>query len=192
MVLSFLKSRLFGIFLLAGIAAYIFFSVRTCNRQTETISRLKTNQVTYATGKGEGLVKLTAREFRACEQGIVKILLKHGIRAKDVHYTTVTNYVYKDRIVTEIDTFWRDPVTDNQVLEFWHDSACFNIYGQINTGTGRVILEPIFNDTIITALYMKFRHKFWFIRWGREYSGISISGCRGDTLSVLKNIEVIE
>lgn len=117
----------------------------------------------------------------------VETLKKFGIKPRNVENIVEVAYVYRDTTVYR-DTliYIYDTVRSAKTADFCVQTGCFNIDGQI-VGDTLEIRDIAAYDEITVALYRE-KRKCLFER--QKVKAIAISGCSGDTLAVLRNLNV--
>lgn len=117
----------------------------------------------------------------------VETLKQHGIRARDVENIIEVSYHYRDTTIYR-DTliYIYDTVRSSKTADFCVETPCYNIDGRIVDDTLE-IYGITAQDEILVSLY-KERRKCLFGK--RLVKAIAVSGCSGDTLSILRNLKV--
>lgn len=172
---------------LAAIALLVYFIYDSCNQRAER-KIYEQNQLNYLTD-GARQLTLTRSELKILLQSDQRLAGKidtMGIKVRNITNIVQNTYHIKDTTITH-NTFIHDQLTDRNFFNV--DYGCFKISGYV-TRDSIVTESRELNDKLSTFLYKDFRHRFWFIKWGKYFTAKTWSDCKHDTIAVTRNIKI--
>lgn len=155
----------------------------------ESVGRLENNQIAL-TEQYSRQLDLNRQDFQRIyhkEDSIAKVI---GIKPKQLEQVIVNNYHYKDSISTTINIPYKRDSLSKDTIKFIEPLGCMNISGYIYNNSIKFTGEE-FSDILHTFLYKRYDHKFLFFKWGKYIDAKTYSECKNDTISVEKNIKII-
>lgn len=160
-------------------------------KQSQTISRLESNQATFHTGDHTNTVRLTKEELKELYRDqLDTILNKLEIRFRNVDHYIRTDYRLIDTMVTSYFTSSSDSVKE---VRFLIQKPCYELSGTVYPDSITTHLN--LKDKITTLLYWQRKKGFAGVRWfwmKKQYKCYQVSGCSGDTLGIIDNVEIVK
>lgn len=168
-------------------AAFIITLVCLFKERKES-KRLLENYKIEATAKYEYLQSVTEKELKDIYKMYYDALKEYKIKPKDVESIVEIEYRYVDS-VRHHDTlvFIYDTIRKYDIAEFSIGGNCWSLSGSVYNNN--VVAENFrYNDSILISVY-KEKRKCLFGK--RHVKAIAISACTNDTLTILRNLEVL-
>lgn len=168
-------------------AAAIVIMAVCLKRQGDEKRRIKDNYEAEVLGERERQQTVDVQELKDYFAKEVETLKQYGIRAKDVENIIEVSYHYRDTTIYR-DTliYIYDTVRRARTADFCVETPCYSIDGRIMDDTLE-IYGIAAQDEILVSLY-KERRKCLFGK--RRVKAVAVSGCTGDTLSILRNLKI--
>ena len=162
-----------------GIAAY-----RHVKRE---LKRAADNYAAEITKDYSRQQELTVREFKEYFSKEVATLKEYGIKAGRVENVIKVTYLVRDTLrYRDTLVYVYDTVRSRSTAPFDVNGGCWEVCGEVY-GDTLEIHGVDFQDHVTVALYRE-RHKCLFER--TKVRAIAISECKGDTLSVVRNLKI--
>jgi hypothetical protein len=153
---------------------------------TKEKNRLANNYEIEVTGRLDELQTLTKKELKMYHSDLTKQLNDFGIKAGQVKNIVYVKYEFRDSIIRKDSLiFTYDTIAHKSIANFQISGNCFDVSGCVED-SNIYITDYSHNDSILVALYKKRTCLFK----KPIYKAIAISGCSGDTLQILNNIEI--
>ena len=136
---------------------------------------------------------ITLKEFKEKYAAIADTLKQYHIKPRQIERVVQIKYQYRDtgshtvKIVEVPKIVYTIPKNITYTKTFTHSTQCFYISGTV-TDTTVTITEQSITDTILIALTKTRKCLFK----PPVYRATAISQCKGDTLPVLNNIQIIK
>jgi hypothetical protein len=175
------------LFLYCVIGGLVYFWYVGDKKKNEKIDMLASNQIAL-TEQFSRQLQLTSQDFQRIyhkEDSIAKLV---GIKPSQLQTVIVNNYHYKDSTTNYIP--YKD-TTKQDTMKFIAPLGCMKVEGY-TTKSGVVFTNKEYNDILHTFLYKRYDHKFLFFKWGKYIDAKVYSECKKDTVSVEKNIKIID
>lgn len=169
--------------LIAGLAIVIAMLVKS-NRE---LGRMRNDFDVEITGRKDIQQTITPKELKRYFSDEIAKLKEYGVLAKNIENIVNVSYVYRDTMLYR-DTLVYVYDTVRNVVEapFNIETGCWNVSGVV---TDKSITVDGFEmrDSILISLY-KEKRKCLFER--RKVKAVAISSCKGDTLTILRNLKI--
>ena len=131
--------------------------------------------------------EISKKQFKELFEKEVATLKEYDIKPKQVENIIKIAYNYIDTLIGRDTLVWiYDTIREYEIAYFDVLSECNRVKGSVFADTVEITsVEPM--DSLLIALYEE-KRKCLFKR--RAVKAIAISECKGDTLQVLRNLEV--
>lgn len=164
----------------------VYFSISTCNKYR---NKYKSQQSTIETLvlNNQQQEEYSAKQFKKLYSKIDSLATSLNISSKNIEHVIINEYRFKDTVVTKTNLV---NTTMDKVKYFMIGKSCYTIEGLVTPDSITVNAIDL-KDKLTTFLYKYRPYKFWFIKYGRwRYSAKMYSECKGDTISIQKNIKI--
>ena len=182
-----MKRKLIKMAVIAAIVVALIAMAVTIRSQIAQTKRLKETCDALLRQDNSTQLELTKRELKRYFADEVAKLKEYGIKPGQVENIVNVEYRYIDSVRYRDTLVWvQDTLKNDRCATFDIKTECYSITGEINADTLEIGRFE-YNDGILVSLY-KERRKCLFEK--RKVKAIAISECRGDTLSVLRNLKI--
>lgn len=181
----------------AGITIIVLLSfgisVKSCQKWKTEAKRAKANFDIEISNEKDRLQTLSTSEFKRYFPAVADTLKSYGIKPKQVENVINIKYVFKDSLIPKVVLNYRDTLIKVFDTSFVLPFSNFEVESKCNTVKGYLLADTLViesvaaNDNLLISLY-KERRKCLFGK--RSLRCIAISECKGDTLTVLRNLKV--
>jgi hypothetical protein len=182
-----MKGMLIKLLLLVVMVAAIVALILVTVWQSKEIARLRENFITEVNGERDVQQTITKDELKKLFSEEVEKLKEYGIKPRQVENVINVEYHYIDTLRYRDTLVWVYDTSKKSICTPFSVSAeCYTIDGEI-VGDTLEITRHTSNDEILVSLY-KEKRKCIFSK--RRVKAIAISACKGDTLSVIRNLKI--
>lgn len=169
------------------VAVFAVLSVLRINFLENENKRLIASREAAMSGDNSKQQHIDIKEFKEWFAQEVEALKEQGISARRVENVIEVHYVYKDTTIYRDTLLWvHDTLKDEVCAPFEVEAGCYTVCGQIEGDT--LEIHGITSDDKILVALFKEKKKCLFER--RKIKAIAISACKGDTISVIRNLKI--
>lgn len=182
-----MKKILIKIAVIAAIAAALIAMAATIRSQIAQTRRLKETCDALLRQDNSFQLEITKNELKKYFADEVAKLKEYGIKPGQIENIVNVEYHYIDSVRYRDTLVWvYDTLKNDRYAAFDIKTECYSINGEINADTLEICGFE-YDDKILVSLY-KEKRKCLFEK--RKVKAIAISECRGDTLTILRNLKI--